>query len=492
MFESAEIGHRVKKKEFSEAVPVLRRALLDAQYALLEKPDFPVIILVNGVDGAGKGETVNLLNEWMDPRHIHTHAFGPPNEYVQGFPEMWRFWNALPPKGRVGILFGSWYTDPILQRVMGTHDEAQFQQRLERIREFERMLVAEGALILKFWFHLSKKAQKARLKELSAKKATAWRVTDADWENFKHYDEFVGTCEVALRETSIGEAPWHIVEGSDHGYRSLTAGNILLDALQRRLAHPASSVPATEPALLPAIDKRTLLNTADYSNRLAPKSYARQLADLQADLNRLTRDKRMRERSLVMVFEGMDAAGKGSTIRRMTVAMDARFYHVVPIAAPSDEERAQPYLWRFWRRVPHRGHAAIFDRSWYGRVLVERVEGFAREADWMRAYHEINEFEEQMVDRGAIVAKFWLAISVDEQLRRFKERAETPHKQFKITDEDWRNRDKWPAYELAVANMIDRTSTRLAPWHVITSDDKLWSRVETLKRLVGALETALA
>ncbi len=491
MFESAEIGHKISKAEFQKEEPKLRQALLKVQYELLEKSKFPVIILVNGVDGAGKGETVNLLNEWMDPRHIHTHAFGGSTDVERARPEMWRFWTSLPPKGRIGILFGSWYTDPILQRVMESEGRAEFEERLARIRDHERMLVAEGALIIKLWFHLSKRAQKDRLKALTAKKKTAWRVTKEDWKHFKHYDEFVGVCELALRETSTGEAPWNIIEGSNHEYRSLTAGKLLLDALQRRLKGSAPSVKAAEPLPQPALDKRDILNTADYTRKLDDATYNKKLQKLQGELSLLTRHKKMRERSVVMVFEGMDAAGKGSTIRRITRAMDARYYHVVPIAAPSDEERAQPYLWRFWRHVPPQGHAVIFDRSWYGRVLVERVEKFCREEDWMRAYHEINEFEEQLTIGGAIVAKFWLAISPAEQLRRFKERAKTPHKQFKITDEDWRNRKKWPDYERAVADMIDRTSTDIAPWHVVASNDKPWSRVEALQRLVETIEKAL-
>ena len=491
MFESAEIGHKLKKSEFRRAEPKLRRSLLDAQYRLLEKSKFPVIVLVNGVDGAGKGETVNLLNEWMDPRHIHTHAFGASTDVERARPEMWRFWTSLPPKGRIGILFGSWYTDPILQRVMENDGSAEFAQRLSRIRDHERMLVAEGALILKLWFHLSKDAQKKRFKALSAKRKTAWRITKEDWQHFKHYDEFVHVCELALRETSTGEAPWNIIEGSNHEYRSLTAGRLLLDALERRLKGPAQSVVAPEPLLQSSIGKLDVLNAADYSRKLDHDSYQKQIDKLQGELNLLTRHRKMRERSIVMVFEGMDAAGKGSTIRRVTRAMDARFYHVVPIAAPSDEERAQPYLWRFWRHAPPHGHAVIFDRSWYGRVLVERVEKFCREEDWQRAYHEINEFEEQLADGGAIVAKFWLAISPAEQLRRFKERAKTPHKQFKITDEDWRNRKKWPAYERAVADMIDHTSTDIAQWNVIASNDKPWARVETLKRLVETVEKTL-
>jgi len=491
VFESAEIGHKLGKEVFKREEPKLRQRLLALQYELLEKGGFPVVILVNGVDGAGKGETVNLFNEWMDPRHIRTRAFGPPTEAERERPEMWRFWRELPPKGHIGILFGSWYTDPILQRVMGHEKRAEFELRLEAIRHFERMLVSEGALLLKLWFHLSKKAQKKRLEELSSRKETAWRVGPGDWERFRHYDKFIDVCEDALRETSTGEAPWDVIEGSDHQYRSLTAGELLRDALAARLKgkRPALSPPAPPPAT--PIDGRTLLTSFDYKRKLDRKEYARRLVKLQGDVNRLTRSKKMRKRSIVMVFEGMDAAGKGSTIRRITQAMDARFYRVVPVAAPTDEERAQPYLWRFWRHIPAHGHAVIFDRSWYGRVLVERVEGFCTELDWMRAYHEINDFEEQMVGAGAIVVKFWLAISSAEQLRRFKARQSTPYKRFKITDEDWRNRKKWPAYERAVNDMVERTSTDPAPWNVIASDDKLFSRIEAIERLRDTMKAAL-
>ncbi|HEY4999647.1 MAG TPA: polyphosphate:AMP phosphotransferase [Usitatibacter sp.] len=491
MFESAEIGHKLKKSEFKREEPKLRQRLLDLQYDLLKKSDFPVFILVNGVDGAGKGETVNLLNEWMDPRHIFTRAFGAMTDVERTRPEMWRFWQALAPKGHVGILFGSWYTDPILQRVMGHEKRAEFDRRLEGIRHFERMLVSEGALLLKFWFHLSKKAQKERLKELSSHKKTAWRVGPEEWDHFKHYDEFVDVCEDALRETSTGEAPWDIIEGSDHEYRSLTAGRLLADALAARLKgkRPVLGLPAPPPAA--PIDGRTLLASFDYKRKLDRAAYAKKLVTLQGHLNLLTRSRKMRDRSIIMVFEGMDAAGKGSTIRRITQAIDARFYRVIPIAAPTDEERAQPYLWRFWRHIPGHGRSAIFDRSWYGRVLVERVEGFASEFDWMRAYHEINAFEEQLVASGAIVAKFWLAITPAEQLRRFKAREDISYKRFKITAEDWRNRKNWPAYERAVNNMIDRTSTDHSPWNVIASDDKLFSRIETLERLCESVESQL-
>jgi len=491
MFESAEIGHKVAKATYKREVPKLRRRLLDLQYKLLRDASFPAIILVNGVDGAGKGETVNLLNEWMDPRYIRTHAFGEMTDAERERPEMWRFWRALPPKGHIGILFGSWYTDPILQRVMGHEKRAEFARRLEAIRHFERMLASEGALLLKFWFHLSHKAMKKRLEELSSHKQTAWRVGPDEWEHYRHYREFVDVSEDALRETSTGEAPWEVIEGSDHEYRSLTAGKLLAESIAARLKGGPARVSPPPPPPAPPIDGKTLLGSFDYTRALDPQRYEKRLAKAQARLNALTRSKKMRKRSIVMVFEGMDAAGKGSTIRRITRAMDARFYQVIPIAAPSEEERAQPYLWRFWRHVPGHGHAAIFDRSWYGRVLVERVEKFAAEPDWMRAYHEINDFEEQLGQSGSIVVKFWLAITPGEQLARFKAREDTPYKRFKITDEDWRNRKKWRQYERAVNDMVERTSSDFAPWDVIASDDKRFARVETIERLCERLEKAL-
>jgi len=491
MFESAEIGHRVAKKEYKARAPELRKALLDAQYRLLEKARSPVVILVNGVDGAGKGETVNLLNEWMDPRHIRTEAFGQSTDDERDRPEMWRFWQVLPAKGRIGILFGSWYTDPILCHVMGHDRKARFAQRLERIRHFERMLVDEGAVLVKFWFHLSHAAAKARLKALERDPKNAWRVTPGDWERYKHYGEFVDVCEKALRKTSSAEAPWQVIEGVDAGYRSLTAATMLLDALRQAEAErpKAKAKPLSVPP--PAIDGRTLLASFDYARKLDTKHYEKQLESLQSRLANLSRDPRMARRALVVVFEGMDAAGKGSTIRRVTQALDARHYRVIPVAAPSDEERAQPYLWRFWRHVPRHGHATLFDRSWYGRVLVERVEKFCSDADWLRGYDEINAFEEQLAEAGAIVVKFWMAVSPDEQLRRFEERKATPHKNFKITEEDWRNRKRWPLYERAVGDMIDRTSTDVAPWFVVASDDKLFSRIEVLRHLCERIESTL-
>ncbi len=491
MFEAAELGHKISKEEYAEREPKLRQALLKAQYDLLANSKFPVIIIIGGVDGAGKGETVNLLNEWMDPRHILTHAFGSPSDEESERPPMWRFWRALPPKGRIGILFGSWYTAPIVNRVLKKTKQSELMQSIEEIRHFETMLAAEGALILKFWFHLSKDAQKKRLKALEKNPKTRWRVTDTDWERFKMYDRFRGVSEDFLRETSTGEAPWMIIEGTDANYRSLTAGSLLLEAIGKRLANQVKPVSAMPAPLEPALDSRNILNVLDYKQALTKKEYDKELERQQGRLNMLTRDPRFAGKSVILLFEGQDAAGKGSSIRRITGAMDARHYRVIPVAAPTEEERAQPYLWRFWRHLPRRGRVTIFDRSWYGRVLVERVEKFCAEMDWMRAYHEINDFEEQLARNGTILIKFWVAITKEEQLRRFNERKKIAHKNFKITEEDWRNRKKWDLYERAVCDMVERTSTPVAPWNVIPANDKLFARIMMLKTICARLEREL-
>jgi len=495
MFEAAEIGHKLPKGEYRRIEPQLRADLLDAQYELSRDGRFPVVILISGVRGAGKGETVNLLNEWMDPRHIHTHAFDNPTDEERERPPMWRYWRALPPKGSIGMLFGSWYTAPIIDRVFKRTRPGDLVQSLDEIRRFERMLADDGVLLLKFWFHLSKKRQRERLKALQDDPQTSWRVTERDWDFFKHYDRFYKISEDALRQTSLPWAPWTVVEGSDPQYRVATVARTLLEAMRARIAKPLAkaAVPA-QGALAPLVrpaDGRDLLNQLDLSQTLPRKSFDTALAKQQQRLALLTRHPKFREHHVLAVFEGMDAAGKGGAIRRITGALDARLYRIIPIAAPTDEERAQPYLWRFWRHVPMKGRFTIYDRSWYGRVLVERVEKFAAETDWSRAFSEINDFEEQLARNGGIIVKYWLQISKEEQYRRFKEREQTRHKQFKITAEDWRNRKKWAEYQVAAAEMVERTSTSLAPWTLVPSNDKYHARVQVITSLCDRIEGLL-
>ncbi len=491
MFESAELGHKINKAIYDKEVPKLRENLLNAQFDLAQKAKFPVIILIGGVDGAGKGETVNLLNEWMDPRYIKAHATGEMTDEEREHPAMWRFWRELPPKGKIGVFFGSWYTAPIVQRVFKQSSAAALNQHIEQINRFEKMLTDEGTLILKFWFHLSKDVQRKRLKALEKDPKTRWRVTKFDWKHFELYDKFRKVSEHTLRETSTAEAPWIVVEGSDAHYRNLTVGKTVLDAMRKKLDDTSEPIVRSIAPLQSPLDQLDVFDKLDMSQKIIKKKFDSELEKYQGKLNLLTRDPRFHKMAVIAVFEGSDAGGKGGAIRRITAALDARFYRIIPVAAPTEEERAQPYLWRFWRHIPRKGRVTIYDRSWYGRVLVERVENFCSEIDWMRAYGEINAFEEQLIESRVIVVKFWLAITKEEQLRRFKEREKIGFKRFKITDEDWRNREQWDAYERAVCDMVDRTSTEIAPWTLVEANDKNFARIKILKTLCERIEEAM-
>ncbi len=488
MFESAQLGRKVDRKTFAAREPELREALLDAQDRLAQA-GFSVVVVVAGAEGSGKGEAVNMLLNWLDARRVETHALGTPSEEERERPEYYRFWRLLPGKGRIGIFFGSWYTRPITMHSLGELSEAGMEDSLRRIVEFEQMLEAEGVLLVKVWLHISKKQQKKRFNQLEKKPDTAWRVTRMDWRFHKTYDEFVGSASRAIRRTDAGKSPWHIIEAWDARYTHLTVAETLLEAVERRLS---AAVPAPEPPLpAPVPPTVNVLSELDLGLKLDRRAYRKEVVEHQLKIGRKARKLRDRRRSMVLVFEGTDAAGKGGAIRRLTQALDARFYQVVQIAAPTDEELARPYLWRFWRNLPRWGHITIFDRSWYGRVLVERLEGYCAPRDWQRAYGEINAFEEQLVLSGTAVLKFWLTTSKDEQLRRFQEREAMGFKRYKITDEDWRNREKWDAYQAAACEMIERTSSELAPWTLVEAEDKYFARIKVLQRVEHWLNAGL-
>jgi polyphosphate:AMP phosphotransferase len=493
MFEAAEIGNTVPKEEYLARVPQLRIELLKVQRDLSKHSRFPVIAVFAGVDGAGKSETVNLLNEWMDPRFIVTRAFSGPSDEEQGRPEFWRYWQALPPRGRVGLFLRSWYSPAILDRVHRRIKRADFDDRLSRISLFEQALADDGAVILKFWMHLGRDAQKKRLKQLERDPLTRWRVTGRQWKHWQMYDQFVEAAERVIERTSTGYAPWTIVEGDDERYRNLTVASIILDATRHRLGAlaPQTSRSIGAKRKTSSVTRSTVLSRLDMSHQIDRPAFRQALEEQQGRLSVLHRRARDRATSTILVFEGWDAAGKGGAIRRVTAALDAASYQVIPIAAPTDEERAQHYLWRFWRHLPRAGTLTIFDRSWYGRVLVERVEALASPAEWQRAYLEINQFEEQLVDHGIVLVKYWLHITPDEQLRRFTERRNATFKQWKLTDEDWRNRRKWHDYARAVDEMVARTSTRTAPWTLVEANDKYYARIKVLKTLCARLKGTL-
>ncbi len=490
MFELAEVGHRLTKEEYKAAEAEIRPALIELQQELRARKDLAVVILVAGVEGAGKSETVNFLTSWLDPRGVEVNAFGPPSEEELERPRFWRFWRALPPKGKIGIFFGSWYSEPIVDRVMGRSKGSEFARRLLEIDAFESHLNAEGVLLLKFWMHLSRKEQKARHKRLSQDPNQSWHLSLLDKRYFKSYDGFYRVSEEAVQASNTLSAAWHVVEAVDDRYREITVARAVLDAVRERLGRVhGGQKPAPMP--VPAKAPRTVLDALPDGKPLGKKAYEKRMGELTAEINGLTLDAFRRGISSVLVFEGWDAAGKGGSIRRLGAALDARYFRVVPISAPTEEERAQPYLWRFWRHLPRDGRVVVFDRSWYGRVMVERVEGFCHKGDWMRAYNEINDFEAQLVGSECVLLKYWLNITPEEQLRRFEERKVVDYKRFKITEEDWRNREKWNAYLVAVDEMVQRTNTLTAPWTLVDANDKFAARVRVLAAYRDALRKAM-
>jgi polyphosphate:AMP phosphotransferase len=428
----------------------------------------------------------------MDPRFIVTRAFDDPSEEERTRPAYWRYWQALPPRGRIGLFLRSWYSPPLMERVHRRIRAPEFDERLNRIAAFEKGLADDGALILKFWMHLGRRAQKRRLKKLERDPQTRWRVSKLQWKHWRMYDDFVAAAERAIERTSTPDAPWTIVEGDDERYRSLTVATIIRDAMRTRLGKaPRSSPVGSASRPVESGSGKIVLSQLDMSRAIDRSVFRQKLEERQGRLNLLQRKARERGISAILVFEGWDAAGKGGAIRRVAAALDSPAYQIIPIAAPTDEERAHHYLWRFWRHLPRGGMLSIFDRSWYGRVLVERVEGFASPAEWFRAYSEIYDFEEQLVEHGYVLVKYWLHITADEQLRRFKERERSSFKQWKLTDEDWRNRKKAAEYARAVNEMVARTSTRAAPWTLVEANDKYYARIKVLDTLCTRLGKAL-
>jgi len=490
MFEYAESDPALPEKEAKAIIRNLRAELLNAQYRFLERQSRSLLILVGGIDGAGKGDTINLLHEWMDPRHIRTIAFEPATQEDKRFPVAYRFWESLPAKGQIGIVFGSGYAPLVSELIKARPNKRELEQMFERTRRLEADLVANDVQVIKLWFHLSKHAQQARTRHLLANPSTAWKVGPLDLKVPQQYEKMCAAGRQIIDQTNMPYAPWIIIPAADENMRNISTGKAVLAALQARSVR-------VDPQLDPAPHVRLgshhdPLAALDYKVSLDKTEYKEALLHWQNRLAEAVRHpKFLKHHALILAFEGQDAAGKGGAIRRLTKALDARQYRVIPIAAPRQFELNRPYLWRFWKEVPPHGRITIFDRSWYGRVLVERVEKLALKRQWARAYSEINFFEAQLAAHGVIILKFWLAITEDEQLKRFEERQNDPAKKFKITDEDWRNRSKWSEYETAAIDMLNLTNTPHAPWHVLAANNKRHARVEVVKRAALAIEQAI-
>lgn len=473
--------YSLSKKQFEQQQTELTEALLEAQYELRKSIKGPVLVVISGNDAAGKAELLYRFHAWLDNRFLVTRAFALPEGMERHMPHLWRYWISLPGPDKLGFYLGSWYHQPQMCLVRGELRPDVFDRQMQEIRRFEQLLVDEGVALIKLWLEVDSTAEQAA----DPMQDVAMR----EWGDFSRTDrarlEQVTLRMIAL--TSTPEAPWVRVPSADVHYRDIQVGRLVLEQIRSlRDKHKRQSEP---PLLKPA--PGAVLQQLNYQLKLDKREYKEQLAHYQAELRELVRRPEFAQRSLLLVFEGTDAAGKGGAIRRVTQCLDPRYLRVHGTRAPTPEQQHQPYLLRFWRRVPTRGRVAIFDRSYYGRVLVERVEGFTPPRRWQQAYAELNDFEAQLQATGTVIVKFWLAISEAEQLKRFEARRESPLKRYKLTDEDWRNRKQWPQYEQAVNDMVAHTSTAGAPWHLVSAEDKRYARVEVLKILCCRLREAL-
>lgn len=469
--------------------------LLDLQLENAKQRSYPWIVVLTGSACSGRGQTVNDLSEWLDTRHVRTLAWGSRDESEKARPWMHRYWHALPEQGNGAFVFSGWYDELFL--ALHEHDDklekGHVKKMVEEVRRFEQMFVAEGGLLLKVHLDLDEKVQRKRVDKFLADPRERWRVQPEDAAEIKHAKAYRKTRDLLIDATSWSEAPWHIVDSADEKSRSEAVAMAVLDAFvaKKKAMQSAVEKPKTIAAVVSFAEGIPRLHTEPTRVELVKHDYKNKLPKLHYRLGALQCSKALRERGLIVAFEGPDASGKGGAIRRVTRGLDARFYRVLPVAAPSELERAHPYLWRFWENIPPRGKMTFFDRSWYGRVLVERVEGFAQKHEWERAYDEINGFEEELHDAGYVVMKFWLHTSKGEQLARFKAREGNKYKNYKITDDDLRNRKRWDDYQIAASDMLARTDTKHAPWHVVAGDDKRHARIAVLESVVATLERAI-
>lgn len=490
MLEKIDLSKKVDKKtyrrvmdEAEEKLGLLQRECKDA--------GIPVILVFEGMGAAGKGVQINRLIQALDPRGFDVYACDRPTEDEQMRPFLWRYWTKTPAKGRIAVFDRSWYRSVQVDRFDGLTREDKLGDAYQDILSFEKQLCDDGTVIMKFFLYIDKDEQKKRFKKLEGSKETSWRVTDEDWNRNKDFGRYLKMNEEMLEKTDTDYAPWVIIEAVDKDYAALKIASTVMDRLEYELEHSRPEEEKTaqgQEAKIRERFKNGVLSGIDLSKSLTEEEYKTRLKKLQKRLAELHSELYRLRIPVVIGFEGWDAGGKGGAIKRLTSNLDPRGYRVNPTAAPNDIEKVHHYLWRFWNNVPKAGHIAVFDRTWYGRVMVERIEGFCSEAQWRRAYQEINEMESHMANAGAVVLKFWLHIDKDEQERRFRERQANPAKQWKITDEDWRNREKWDQYEEAVNEMLIRTSTTYAPWIVVEGNDKRYARVKVLQTVVDALE----
>lgn len=488
LLDEIDLDVSLKKDDYKKSSEVLSSTLSELARKCKEL-NIPVIVVFEGWGASGKGTLINNFIMPLDPRLFKVYTIKKATEDEKMRPFLWRFWTKTPAKGQMAIFDRSWYRRVMNERADKQIDSDKIASAYDEILSFEKQLVDDGVVIIKFFLHISEHEQRKRFEKLESSPETAWRVTEDDWENHKRYSEFLEYNDEMLQKTNSPYAPWTVIEATDRRFASNKIMKTAIDILVKKIS--SINKDKETPKIILSNLKSPILGNLDLSKSITKDEYSKKLKSLQNRLSALHNEIYTKRIGAVMVFEGQDAAGKGGAIKRITENLDPRGYEVVPTAAPNDLENAHHYLWRFWNSIPKLGHITIFDRSWYGRVMVERVEGFCTENEWKRAYSEINEMEQQIVNSGILVIKFWLQIDKDEQERRFNARLENPQKRWKITDEDWRNREKWDEYTAAVDEMLERTQTPFAPWTIVEANNKLFARIKVLETVAKRLEESL-
>lgn len=495
MLEKLDLAKTLEKENYKEKMELLVPKLGTLQRECKEL-GIPVMIAFEGYGAAGKGVQIGELIKALDPRGFEVYAVKTETQEEKLHPFLWRFWTKMPAKGRIAIYDSSWYRKVLVDRFDKKTKKEKVEREFASICSFEEQLTADGMVIIKIFLAIDKEEQRKRFDKLLESEETAWRVSKGDLKRNKKFKKYEAINEEMLSRTDMDCAPWHIVEATDR-FATAKIYDIVCQVLKERVeeAKKRKEGNAEERGIKELSKDKVLgesiLNRADLGLAYTKEEYKEQLSKLQKKIEKLHGELYRRRIPVVLGFEGWDAGGKGGAIKRLTEKMDPRGYVVHPTASPNDIEKAHHYLWRFWVDMPKAGHVTIFDRTWYGRVMVERIEGFCTKAEWQRAYKEINDMERDLTDAGAIVLKFWMHIDKNEQERRFKARQENPEKQWKITDEDWRNREKWELYEEAVNEMILRTSTKNAPWIVVEGNCKYYARIKVLKTVIEAIEERL-
>lgn len=490
MLEHINLKKSAIKNENKQEIIRLKAELSVLQQAIKEH-NIPIIILFEGWGASGKGSIISELISSLDPRSFKVFTVRDADNAELRKPLLWRFWNIIPERGRISILDRSWYKEISTLRIEEKISDKEISRRVDNINIFERQLTDDGYLVIKFFLHIRQKEQKKRLDKLCSSKNTAWRVTDEDYDRNKHYEAYYKAFDDMCERTNTAYAPWHLIgshEKSNAIYDILKAVVSSINCTLDKMAIPLNGDEINVPLKKYSLLTMPKLQDVNLDKTILDEEYEIELKEQQKILGKL-QNKLYREKiPVVIAFEGWDAAGKGGGIKRVAAALDPRGYEAIPVAAPNSNELAHHYLWRFWNNVPKTGHIAMWDRSWYGRVMVERIEGYTPFERWSQAYQEINEFESQLNEWGAIVVKFWLQIDKAEQLARFSERQIDAQKRWKITDDDWRNREKWDDYEIAINDMIKLTSTDFAPWNIIEAKDKKFARIKIIKTLIKAIE----